>query len=183
MEHMVHCGPTKLLRHNMLQAKLVKFAHEHCVATQQNPRLTVEKAKGMLEPDIVFYSGIAKPLETDVTVINACSHKRVESSKSKFAMKEARARKVQKYRKRAMENGHDFAPLVFETHGAMGEEVDQLLRRVAANTEGGRGLAVQDMKLELAVSLVRGNARCARQVVARSLRQRDIQRRQADAVG
>ena len=65
LEHSVHCLE-KLTRHNMIQGRLVSFAREHGVATEQNTRLTFEDCKERKEPDIVFYPA-CPPIQTDVT--------------------------------------------------------------------------------------------------------------------
>lgn len=184
LEHMMYCGKTKLTRHNMLQSRLAGFARQHCIAAEQNIRLTIDddedegKSKTLQEPDIIFYTGTAKPLETDVTVINPMSHARLREGRSAFALNRARASKISKYRPRAVQRGHTFAPLAFETHGRMGEEVSHLLRSLAANLDGDGGFAVSDMALDLAITLVRGNARCARRVGGYSLRAQDLHRQQ-----
>jgi len=67
LEHSVHCLE-KLTRHNMIQGRLVSFAREHGVATEQNTRLTFEDCKERKEPDIVFYPGNCPAIQTDVTV-------------------------------------------------------------------------------------------------------------------
>ena len=66
LEHSVHCLE-KLTRHNMIQGRLVSFAREHGVATEQNTRLTFEDCKERKEPDIVFYPGNCPAIQTDVT--------------------------------------------------------------------------------------------------------------------
>ena len=58
--------------------------------------------------------------------------------------------------------GNDFAPLVFETHGNRCKEVDDLLFKLADSTTGSKAWVARDMALDLAVTLVRGNAHCAR---------------------
>jgi hypothetical protein len=178
LDHMMSCGPTKLLRHNMLQARLVAFAREHAVATQQNPRLSIEDAKELQEPDIIFYPGVAKPIETDVTVANACCPSKVAQTArcAQWPVKEARAGKKRKYLEQARLRGNTFDPLVFTTHGDMGEEVRKLLRTLASNVDASQGRAVAGMELDLAVTLVRGNVRCVRQTVARAYRHQDMQR-------
>ena len=94
LEHSVHCLE-KLTRHNMIQGRLVSFAREHGVATEQNTRLTFEDCKERKEPDIVFYPGICPPIQTDVTVINPCAPSWLSRSSGShnWAIKTAMARK------------------------------------------------------------------------------------------
>jgi hypothetical protein len=177
LEHSVHCGPTKLVRHNMIQSRFVAFAREHAVALQQNPRSSFEEAKELREPDVVFYPGITAPIETDVTVINPCAPSRIKRCGAhRWASTEAKAKKNRKYLKAARAKGNTFKPLVFETHGKIAEEVKDLLHVFAARTPGVRGLAVHDMQVDLALTLAKGNAECARSTIARAQRHRDLSR-------
>jgi hypothetical protein len=141
----------------------------------QNPRLTIEEAKNCQEPDIVFYQGISRPLETDITVVNPCCPSKLQRTlkKTGFALREAGREKVRRYAEQAEKRTHEFAPLAFETHGAMGEEVGVLLRKLAANTPDTQGHGARSMALDLAITLARGNAACARSTVARAFRNRD----------
>ena len=54
-----------------------------------------------------------------------------------------------------------------------------LLTKFAGNTPDHVGYAVADMALDLSLTLVRGNALCARRTMARALRFRDHSRRVA----
>ena len=67
----------------------------------------------------------------------------------------------------------DFFPLGFETHGRFGQPLLDLLARFASSTPDHVGFAVADMALDLSLTLVRGNALCARRTLARALRFRD----------
>ena len=67
-------------------------------------------------------------------------------------------------------------PLAFGTHGDMAEGVGNLLRKLAANTPGAQGHAVSDMELDLALTLVRGNAQCAGDTMARAFMCQDQSR-------
>ena len=127
----------------MIQGRLVSFAREHGVATEQNTRLTFEDCKERKEPDIVFYPGICPPIQTDVTVINPCAPSWLSRSSGShnWAIKTAMARKTKKYRASARAMGHSFTPLAFETHGKMDREVKNLLLRFAARTSGSRGMS------------------------------------------
>ena len=120
----------------------------------------MEDAKKNQEPDIVFHSGVAKSQETDITVVNPCAGSYIVKTKrnSSKAAEDVHARKCRKYLERATQRGHSFTPLVFETHGRMHEDVRTLLHTFAANTVGRSGLAVRDMALDLALTLVRSNA-------------------------
>ena len=177
LEHAVHCDTAKLQRHNLLQHRLVAFAREQAVTTKQNERFSLEHARGKQEPDIVFYFG-ADTLETDVTVVNPCAPTRLLHTLSKpGAALAARCKeKNRKYLENAQQRGHQFSPLGFETHGRFGQPLLNLLTRLAGNTPDHVGIAVADMVLDLAVSLVRGNALCARRTFARALRFRDLTR-------
>ena len=173
LEHAVHCDTAKLAKHNMLQARLVAFAREQAVPTQQNVRLTINDAKNRQEPDIIFY--LPRPLETDVTVVNPCAPTMLMKTINKpgSAMGIRAQRKDNKYLDAAQKRGHDFVALAFETHGRMGQEVLDLLAKLAANTADEAGHAIFDMTLDLALTLVRGNALCARRAIARARRRRD----------
>jgi hypothetical protein len=177
MEHTVHCAE-KLTRHNMIQERLVTFARQHSVPTRQNPRLVDQPADERLEPDVVFYPGITEPIQTDVTVINPCAPFRLAGSKNGhlYATSRQRTRKNTKYLAQAEQKGEKFKPLVFETHGKMDTDVSLLLELLASRTPMDRGLAVSDMKLDLAVTLARGNALAARTTIARAQRARDYSR-------
>jgi hypothetical protein len=176
MEHTVHCAG-KLTRHNMIQDRFVAFARLHGVTTRQNPRLTYQDAKERLEPDVIFYPGIHEPVQTDVTVINPCAPFRLKHpSGHTWATTRKKAEKNQKYRAKAMEIGHIFRPLVLETHGKMADEITTTLNMIASRTTMNRGMAVTDMKLDLAVTLARGNALAARTTVAWAQRARDLNR-------
>jgi hypothetical protein len=84
--------------------------------------------------------------------------------------------KNKKYLEPARERGHEFAPLGFETHGRFTKQVVHLLTKLAGNTPDNIGHAVSDMILDLSLTLVRGNALCARRTIARALRFRDLTR-------
>ena len=160
----------------MLQGRLVAFAREHGVATRQNPRLTLEDCKGQQEPDVVFYSAMAPAQETDVTVVNPCAWSYIAKTAkdTRKVAKLAHAKKCSTYEEQAKERQHSFTPLVFETHGKMLDEVRKLIKSFAASTSGSSGLAVQSMVLDLAVTLVRGNALCARSAISKSQRHQDV---------
>src|SRR6185436_1837396 len=59
--------------------------------------------------------------------------------------------KERKYLTQAQAKGDSFKPLVFETHGKIDKDVYNLLEMLASRTTFDRGLAVTDMKLDLAV--------------------------------
>ena len=180
LEHAVHCDTAKLQRHNMLQHRLVAFAREQHVATKQNERFSLEHARTRQEPDIVFYFG-AETWETDVTVVNPCAPTRLLLTLNKpGAALAARCReKNRKYLPGATSRSHSFFPLGFETHGRLGQPLLDLLTKFAGNTPDHVGYAVADMALDLSLTLVRGNALCARRTMARALRFRDQSRRVA----
>jgi len=177
LEHSLHCGMTKLQRHNMMQQRLVAFAHEQALHLKQNPRYTVDDAKNNQEPDVVFYFS-PKPLETDVTVTNPCAPFRLQQTliKPGTALHMACNKKNTKYLETANARGHDFAPLGFETHGRFSQHVLDLLAKFASNTPDNVGYAVADMTLDLSLTLVRGNALCARRALQSALRARDLNR-------
>jgi hypothetical protein len=168
LEHAVTCGTEKLTRHNMLQARLVAFAREQGVTVEQNRRLTVEDAKECQEPDIIFHFGAHRPLETDVTVVNPCAPSKL--NRKRPAGEEAGQAKRRKYEQQAEQRGHRFAPLAFETHGEMSDDVISLIGQFAANTPSGVGYAATAMQMDLALTLVRGNAHSAQRVIARASR-------------
>ena len=174
LEHAVHCDTAKLQRHNLLQHRLVAFAREQHVTTKQNERFSIEHAQKKLEPDIVFYFG-TDTLETDVTVVNPCAPSRLMQTLSKpgSALAFRCREKNKKYLVSAQSRGHSFAPLGFETHGRFDQPLIDLLAKFASNTPDHVGYAVADMALDLSLTLVRGNALCARRTFARALRFRD----------
>lgn len=182
LEHTVHCDTAKLQRHNMLQHRLVAFAREHNVTTRQNERFSLEYARKRQEPDIVFYYG-HDVQETDVTVVNPCAPTRVLHTLAKpgSALSIRCKEKIRKYHAGATARGHTFAPLGFETHGRFDTPLLDLLTKLAGNTEDHVGYAVTDMVLDLSLTLVRGNALCARRTMARALRFRDQTRSVAAA--
>jgi hypothetical protein len=175
MEHTVHCQE-KLTRHNMIQDRFVAFAHLHGVTIKQNPRLDYEDAKQRVEPDVIFYPGVHEDVQTDITVINPCAPHRMKGGAHKWATKSQKARKMRKYLANARARGDIFRPLVFETHGKMSEEIGLTLDMLASGTTMDRGMAVHDMKLDLAVTLARGNALAAKNTIARAQRARERRR-------
>jgi hypothetical protein len=178
LEHAVHCDTAKLQRHNMLQHRLVAFAREQNVATKQNERFSLEHARTRQEPDIVFYFG-AETWETDVTVVNPCAPSRLLQTLSKpgAALTARCNQKIRKYLPGATSRSHQFFPLGLETHGRLGQPLIDLLAKFAGNTPDHNGYAIADMALDLSLTLVRGNALCARRTMARALRHRDQTRR------
>ena len=173
VEHLVHCSG-KLQRHNMIQRRLVAFSREQGFTVQQNERLQIEDVKEMQEPDIIFYGGV-KPLETDVTVVNPCAPSKIKRTASNphSALGTANTNKKRRYEEQAHARENDFSPLAFETHGAMGDDVHQLLQTLAAKTPGVHGWAAREMALDLAITLVQGNALCAAQTMAKAQRHQD----------
>ena len=174
IEHTVNCAE-KLTRHNMLQSRFVSFARLHGVTTRQNPRLSCQEAKERLEPDVIFYPGAHEPVQTDITVVNSCAPYVLKKSRfaHKWATNERRAKKRQKYLQKATARGELFRPLIFETHGKISEEVDLTLDMLASRTSMDQGLAKTDMKLDLAVTLAKGNALAARSTIAWAQRAQD----------
>lgn len=174
LEHAVSCAQ-KLTRHNMLQSRLVSFARLHGVTTRQNPRLTYQDAKEKLEPDVIFYPGVHEPVQTDITVVNPCAPSILKRSRFAhlWATNQRRAVKRRKYLHNATARGELFRPLIFETHGKISEEVDITLDMLASRTPMDQGLAKTDMKLDLAVTLAKGNALAARTTIAWAQRARD----------
>jgi len=162
----------------MIQDRFVAFARLHGVHTRQNVRLPNQDADARLEPDVIFYTGTQEPVQTDITVINPCAPFRLQKSSRAhlWATKTQRSKKNLKYRAKARERGDTFKPLVFETHGKMDKDIDTLLEMLASRTPMDRGLAVTDMKLDLAITLARGNALAARTTIARAQRARDFSR-------
>jgi len=133
----------------------------------------------MLEPDIVFYFALGQVIETDITVVNPTAPSYVARSKYPVkgaALLSAEQRKKNKYEERANTRGRQFLPLAFDTHGNTGQGVLKLLHRLATLTDTGIGLAVCDMIMDLQITLVRGNALCARTVATRARRAEDQRR-------
>ena len=97
-------------------------------------------------------------------------------SKPLHAIHVAERTKKRKYEDQARARGHDFVPLAFGTRGGMADDVGNLLRKLAANTNGAQGHAVSDMELDLALTLVRGNADCASKTMERAHNRQDQQR-------
>ena len=177
MEHTVNCAE-KLTRHNMIQDRFVAFARIHNVTTKLTPRLSFQDAKERLIPDIIFYPGTHAPVQTDVSVINSCAPYILGHSSQghKWATKRRKAEKNKKYRAKAVAQGDMFRPLVFETHGKMAEEVKTTLDMLASRTTMSRGLATADMRLDLAITLARGNAVAAKTTIGRAQFARDSNR-------
>ena len=183
LNHSTSCGPNVLHRHNKLQHRLVALAREQGCTIEQNPRVSVHDSEKMLEPDVIFYFGIGSTVETDITVVNPTAPSYVSRSRHPVlgsALVSAEQRKKNKYEERANMRGRQFLPLAFETHGLIGQGVLKLLQRLAALTKPGIGLAICDMVMELQITLVKGNALCARTVATRSRRAED-QRRSGNA--
>jgi len=179
LSHCTSCGPNQLTRHNRLQARLVAMAREQGCTTEQNMRLTTDDARKQLEPDIIFYFGFGAPVETDITVVNPNAPSNVARSRHPIAgaaLAGAEGRKDNKYEHSAYRRGRHFMPLAFETQGRASQHILTLLKRIAAHTEPGTGLAVGDMMMDLQLTLVRGNATCAQTVLARSARAEDRMR-------
>jgi len=179
MSHCTSCGPNQLTRHNRLQGRFVAFAREQGCATEQNPRVTVDDARNQQEPDVVFYFGSGRPVEADITVVNPTAPSYVSRSihpAGGAALAIAEGRKENKYDHHAYRRGRHFSPLAFETQGRMSDHILTLLKRIAAQTESGTGLAVGDMVMDLQMALVRGNAECAQTVLARAARAEDKSR-------
>ena len=133
----------------------------------------------MLEPDVVFYFGVGYAIETDITVVNPTAPSYVARSAHPVkgsALNSTELRKKNKYEERANMRGRNFLTLGFETHGLVGSGVLKLLSQLATQTDPGIGLAVRDMMLDLQITLVRGNALCARTVAARARRAEDQRR-------
>ena len=110
--------------------------------------------------------------------MNPCcpSNRRGTLTNTQHAILEAEKLKRRKYEGQAQARGHEFMPLAFGTHGDMAGEVGILLRKLAANTLGAQGHAASDMELDLAFSLVRGNAQCAGDTMARAFKKQNQQR-------
>jgi hypothetical protein len=179
LNHCTSCGPNVLYRHNRLQNRFVALAREQGCTTEQNPRESVHDAAKMLEPDIVFYFGLGYAIETDITVVNPTAPSYVARSSYPVrgsALNSTEQRKKNKYEERANMRGGNFLPLGFETHGLVGPGVLKLLQQLAKQTDPGIGLAVRDMMIDLQITLVRGNALCARTVAARARRAEDQRR-------
>ena len=127
---------------------------------------------------MIFYPGTHAPVQTDVAVINPCAPCRLRASRygHRWASKTKKAEKTRKYRPNAVAMGDIFRPLIFETHGKMADEITMTLDMLASRTPMSRGLAANDMKLDLAITLARGNALAARTTIARAQRARDASR-------
>lgn len=176
LNHCTSCGPNQLTRHNRLQARFVAMAREQGCTIEQNMRLCTDDAKKQLEPDIIFYFGFGAPVEADITVVNPNAPSYVARSihpVAGAALATAEGRKDNKYEYSAYRRGRHFMPLAFETQGRASQHILTLLKRIAAHTEPGTGLAVGDMMMDLQVTLVKGNAACAQTVLARSARTED----------
>ncbi len=92
------------------------------------------------------------------------------------ALRDAEKRKRDKYENQANTRGHAFAPLAFETHGRAGQPVLALLRQIAAHTAADVGLSPADMMLDLQMTLLKGNAECARATFAKAHAHQDFSR-------
>jgi hypothetical protein len=179
LSHCTSCGPNQLTRHNRVQARFVAMAREQGCVTEQNQRHTIDDAKTQLEPDVIFYFGFGPAVETDITIINPNAPSYVARSAQPVAgaaLTTAEGRKESKYEHSAYRRGRHFLPLAFETQGRASRHILTLLKRIAALTEPGIGLAVGDMMMDLQITLVRGNAECAQTVLARAAREEDRRR-------
>jgi len=179
LSHSTSCGPNQLNRHNRIQARFVAMAREQGCTTEQNPRYSVEDAKTQLEPDVVFYFGSGPAVEADITVVNPNAPSYLARSVAPVAgsaLKTAEGRKEHKYDHSAYRRGRQFVPLAFETQGRASKHILSLLKRFAALTQPGQGLAVGDMVMDLQMALVRGNAECAQTVVGKAMRAEDRRR-------
>ena len=179
LSHCTSCGPNQLTRHNRLQGRFVAMAREQGCAVEQNVRVTIDDAKAQLEPDLIFYFGFGPAVEADITVVNPNAPSYVSRSShpsAGAALTTAEGRKENKYEHSAYHRGRQFMPLAFETQGRASRHILTLLKRIAAHTESGLGLAVGDMIMDLQIALVRGNAACAQTVLARSVRAEDRSR-------
>jgi hypothetical protein len=155
------------------------MAREQGCVTEQNQRHTIDDAKTQLEPDVIFYFGFGPAVETDITIINPNAPSYVARSAQPVAgaaLTTAEGRKDSKYEHSAYRRGRHFLPLAFETQGRASRHILTLLKRIAALTEPGIGLAVGDMMMDLQITLVRGNAECAQTVLARAAREEDRRR-------
>lgn len=177
--HAVLCDAKLVLaRHNRLQGRFTAFARLQGIVATANLRLTVQDAAQQQEPDLLLIIGAAPPLEVDVTVTDPlCPSHKATWLRPGAALRAAESRKVNKYELAAGARSHEFAPLAFESHGRVGQDVLKLLRRFAAHTPDDVGLGVSDMMMELQVELLKGNAACARAMFARALARQDCARR------
>lgn len=179
LSHCTSCGPNQLDRHNRMQARFVAMAREQGVVAAQNPRHTIEDSDKQLEPDVVFYFGFGPTVETDITVINPNAPSYMARSLTAIpgsGLATAEGRKNNKYDHSAYRRGRQFLALAFETQGRASQNIITLLKRFAAHTEPGNGLAVGDMMMDLQIALVRGNAECAQTVLGRAAREEDRRR-------
>ena len=100
--------------------------------------------------------------------MNPCAPSKI--GRKRPAIDQAGVDKRRKYADKAEERNHRFAPLAFETHGDMSGEVTSLIGQLASNTPSGVGYSMFTMQTDLALTLARGNAYCAKQVFARAQR-------------
>ena len=126
------------------------MAREQGVVAAQNPRHNIEDSDKQLEPDVVFYFGFGPTVETDITIINPNAPSYMARSLTAIpgsGLATAEGRKNNKYDHSAYRRGRQFLALAFETQGRASQNIIALLKRFAAHTEPGNGLAVGDMMM------------------------------------
>jgi len=155
VEHQVACKGDQLLRHNMMMAKLIVLSNRAGVPSQQVPRYTLEDCKKYQIPDATFFMG-RKAVEVDMSVISSVCPTNVQAASREVgaALLKRQEEKLKKYQQEAELRGHDFKPLVFETHGRPGADVRKLLRDIVQSSgHDGVGVAVSDCMTQLLLQL------------------------------
>jgi hypothetical protein len=189
LEHMLSCGPCMLMRHNMLQKRIVSYCDNASVETEQNVREKIletieEEGKSIKrcdEPDITFYWSSSSIEETDITVFNSTAPSRIDKSAAdkNWGLNSIIKRKNDLYHKNASDRGNTFTPLAIESHGRMSSQLKSLLSRIITHDKTSFPISLNETITDLLFVLARGNALCAKIVGIRSIRHRERMRLEA----
>jgi hypothetical protein len=193
IDHTLSCmktgGKSALMRHNMLQMRVLHFSREGTIPVGAQVREKIiydddeeEKAKVKREdePDLTFYWGDIPNCETDITVVNpkAKTYYKNSAYRDKSSIKLKENRKRETYEDHAKRRNHTFMPLVIETHGDMGDDFLTLLKQISDRSRTS-GYTYKEMIADLQFTLVRGNAIFSRKVIGRSVKSLEYEKIEA----
>src|SRR4051812_1025632 len=142
---------------NLMQHRLVAFAREQAVTTQQNVRLSIHDTPAKQEPDVVFYFS-PKALETDVTVVNPCAPSKLMHTISKpgSALRSRCEDKNRKYLDQARLRAMISPRSASKPMGALANTSFACSPNWQATRQTTLD-SVAEMSLDLSLTLVRGN--------------------------